>query len=300
MYKQLLAILIFMSCLGASKAVFFNDGSSFAKYLEKSKQLTMIHEEEVQNTMESHLFGDGLDNVELEEIPNAVKRQSVADNYFFIDKCLALLLVIFSTMVIFPKLADSTFKFGLLFISLWFISQSFAMMMTGGKRFSELAIPGHAARWGLPVILFLVILVKDQAAEWSARVFASLTFFVHGWEAWCLNPPFQDLLFNFFGHFNYTPSSRFIAMILHTVGVMDICLAVGILLIKSSKIYMWMAFWGFVTAFSRPLTLGFGAWSEFAIRAANGGIPLWLFLSCFKMEENQIERYEKMEKAREA
>lgn len=300
MYKQILAVLIFVSCLGASKAVFFNDGSNAAKYLEKSKQLELIQEDQVQSSMESYLFGDGSVDFELSNVPDADERQEVVDNYFVIDKLLALLLTIFSAVVLFPKMVDSIFKYGLVFISFWFMAQSFAVMLTGGKGFSELALLAHAARWGMPLILLFMLLEKEELADWSAKIFASSTFLIHGWEAWSLNPPFQDLLFNFFGYFSYSPTSGFIAVILHTVGVMDICLAIGILLLKSNKIYVWMAIWGFVTAFSRPLTLGLEAWSEFAIRAANGGIPLWLFLSHMKACETNLEQCKEMEKACEA
>ena len=284
-----------MSCLGASKAIFFQDGSSVAKYLEKSAQLEMVQEEHVQSAMESYLFGEGDSSLSIEAIPNAEERQESVDGFFVADKLMAFMLILLSALMLFPKPRESSLKFGLLFIAVWFLSQSIALMLTGGKKFSELAILAHAARWGLPLILLCLLVNKQNLSEWAGRIFISFTFAVHGWEALSLNPPFQDLLFNFAGHFGYRISSDSISGVLHTVGVMDIGLAVAVLIVKSPRVFLWMACWGFITAFSRPLTLGVDAWSEFAIRVANGGIPLWLLLNKPFKEKTRVEKQQKME-----
>ena len=39
-----------------------------------------------------------------------------------------------------------------------------------------------------------------------------------------------------------------------------------------------MAFWGLVTALSRPLAMGLESWPETAVRIANGGLPLVLYI----------------------
>ena len=56
-----------------------------------------------------------------------------------------------------------------------------------------------------------------------------------------------------------------------------------------------MAFWGFITALSRPVTLGFDAWPEFAMRIANGALPLILFWIYYSQQQELNEEQETAE-----
>ena len=62
--------------------------------------------------------------------------------------------------------------------------------------------------------------------------------------------------------------------LLHGIATMDGLLALSVLLIHSPRVLCWMALWSLITALSRPLTMGWEAWPEFAIRLANGAVPL--------------------------
>ena len=57
-----------------------------------------------------------------------------------------------------------------------------------------------------------------------------------------------------------------------------------------------MAFWGLITAFSRPLTMGFDAWPEFAMRIANCALPLGLFLIFRNQNQALVEPEPKTQK----
>ena len=46
-----------------------------------------------------------------------------------------------------------------------------------------------------------------------------------------------------------------------------------------------MAFWGLITALSRPVTMGFDAWPEFAMRVANCALPIMLYFLFRKPKE---------------
>ena len=73
---------------------------------------------------------------------------------------------------------------------------------------------------------------------------------------------------------------------------MDLALAAIIIFYRHPKIFMWMTFWGFITAFSRPLTLGAGAWPEFAMRVANFALPLSLCFIYLQRKKKEVSETE--------
>ena len=301
--STIMAILIFIGFLGAAKPVIFNEGSAAAKYFAKKSQLTMIHEQSIEDYMENALFGDGTSTLNVSEDQyTGDERSELVESIFFYDKLVVIILFVLCLSFLVPRLRNSQFLFyGLIPICLWVLFQAVAVSMNGGKKFSELALLAHATRWGMPLVLFIFIFCKDKT-KWllPAIVFSSMTFAVHGWEAWNLNPPFQDLLYNFAAMFGVSPGQGAVHLFLKSVGCMDIFLAIAVLFYRKPGLFLWMAIWGFVTAFSRPLTIGFDAWPEFAMRIANCGMPAVLFAAYrFQTERaeerDQFKSNEKME-----
>jgi hypothetical protein len=285
---KLLSVFVFIGFLGAVKPVLFNEGSAMAKYLAKQKQLELVHEKEVELYMESALFGDG--HVSLDSSMENIsenKRNESASIIFKYDTLIAAFLLIASLTLLWPKMSFNLPLYHLLIpIFLWLFCQSIATSLNGGKKFSDFAVLAHATRWGLPLVLWFGLFLRRRGKDFSDNkasiitlvLCSALTFVVHGWEAYSLNPSFQDLLYNFGSLLGWEMSVSVNTAILKTVGCMDIFLAVSLLFIRSPKLLLWMAFWGIITLLSRPLTIGFGAWPECAIRMANFALPLCLFL----------------------
>ena len=178
--------------------------------------------------------------------------------------------------------------------SLWLFLIAAGAMLNGGKMFSELSIMAHATRWGLPLFIWYVIYRKRRTGNvlplgpiglWLLIICSSLTFAVHGMEALLLNPPFQDLIYSFGMIFGVEVGATTIHVLLRIIGTMDLAFAVLVLWRRSRMVCPGMALWGFITALSRPLTMGFAAWPEAAMRIANGALPFILFYACLKLKQ---------------
>ena len=120
--------------------------------------------------------------------------------------------------------------------------------------------------------------MEDKLFLFLGTLGISLTFAIHGWEAWKHNPPFLDLLYNFFALLGIQLTESAAQSILSIVGLMDISLTCTIVFLRSHKVFLWMFIWGLVTALSRPLTLGLDTWFEASVRSANFVIPAVLFV----------------------
>ena len=68
---------------------------------------------------------------------------------------------------------------------------------------------------------------------------------------------------------------------------MDLAFAALVLWQRSRMVCPGMAMWGFITALSRPVTMGFAAWPDAAMRIANGALPLILFYVCIKLKKDK-------------
>jgi len=82
-FIKLLSICVFIGLLGAVKPVLFNDGSAMAKYLSKQKQLEMVQEENIEQYMESALFGDGDISLESSETSYTAEEQDEIINAIY-------------------------------------------------------------------------------------------------------------------------------------------------------------------------------------------------------------------------
>ena len=282
-----LIILMFIGILGAAKPAIFNGGSPMAKYIAKEYQLEMVEEENIEAYFESVVFGEGKAEIAEVEIIDEAERKVLVERIFKVDQALAWMVLLIPFLLLHPKvLYHSPAYHVLLVLSLWLLLISIGSMLNGGKKFYELSIMAHATRWGLPLFIW-ALLFSEKHKKYSARfkrmslylliICTSLTFGIHGLEAWRLNPPFQDLIYSFGAIFNVDISSEIIHRMLKVIGAMDMILALLIIFVRHPAVFLWMAFWGFITALSRPLTLGFDAWPEFAMRIANSALPFILF-----------------------
>ena len=119
---------------------------------------------------------------------------------------------------------------------------------------------------------------NDRLAEWLLRVGIGATFIFHGIEALLTKAIFVDYLIAAGDKLllaDITESTARSALIV--IGVVDVAVGVAILLPKRLRpVAYWMAFWGFFTAFSRIVYMGWDNWPELLIRVTNGAAPLTL------------------------
>lgn len=141
--------------------------------------------------------------------------------------------------------------------------------------------PGaHAVRYLAPLALAALSIEdrNDRLAEWLLRIGAGATFIFHGFEALLTKAIFIDYLIAASDKLlsvDVSESSARTTLI--AVGVLDVLVGLAILLPKRLRpVAYWMAFWGFFTAFSRIVYMGWGNWPELLIRVTNGAVPLTL------------------------
>jgi hypothetical protein len=284
---NLLILMLLVSFLGIAKPVLYNGGSQIAKYVEKRITMAMVSDKEIETVMENILY----DEVKIKtKVPltsaSKVEIERIIDYVFMFDQVLTCLLV-FSIVLLFFSIVSVNIKCCILLITvLWLLCNATAIMLNGGKAFSDLTVLAHATRWGLPIILFWNIRAASKISNEQDIIgvnfivaCCSVTFIIHGWEAINLNPFFQDLLYNLFNPIGFSMPASVNVMILKCIGTMDILLAVVILFLRRPKIFLWMSFWGLLTALSRPVTLGFDAWPEAAMRAGNFCMPCILYFT---------------------
>lgn len=269
----LMAVVVLLTMIGAAWPVWFGDGSAFAKNQEKLTWVDAVDDQGVAAAMEAELFGEAPPAVEV----STYDPRPRIDRVRKADKFAAILCtLVAAALPIFIFWRRQTAWLYLL-PSLWLLLNAYAVAMNGGKAHAELAIPAHATRWMLPLVLALLVLMARRiqpTANWLLRIACASTFAIHGWEAFQLHPGFQDLIFIAGGRIGLEPSTEVCHALLRGIGIMDGLLALSVLLIHSPKTLCWMAFWGFITALSRPFTMGWDAWPELAIRLANGLVPL--------------------------
>lgn len=285
---RLLAVALFIGLLGAFKPVLFNEGGAMAKCIAKQQQREMVGEQEVEDYFEAVLFGEGEVGEAPDELVPEDERRTRIETLYVIDRAVAVALLIVAGLLLVPRLLErSPLRHLLPLLSLWLLAEAIGATLNGGKAHSQLTVLAHATRWGLPLVLWGLVLRsarEKSAAEtkgWPiqlAVICTALTFAVHGWEALRLHPHFQDLIHGFAARLGVEMPSAVVSGHLRVIGVMDLLLAGTILKWRRPGLFLWMAAWGLITALSRPLTLGLEAWPELAMRCANFALPLLLAL----------------------
>jgi hypothetical protein len=174
-----------------------------------------------------------------------------------------------------------------LLVAGWFVLLAAGHTYRGGAAFTDWALGAHAVRYMAPLALaFLIQPLRvdaervQQTIRWLLRIALASTFLIHGLEALYHHPRFVDyLLVASDKLLNYELAEPVARRMLTAIGLMDVSLAVLVLVARKWRwVLLWMAFWGVVTACSRIV---FGGWDKGFMameRAANGGVPLVLYL----------------------
>ena len=253
--------------------------------------LERLHDAEIQDVSADYLFNNKIDSLDDVDIPEEdVDAEEKNYQYSvtlvkweraYIIFCVLLLILNGFT----EKLQKNKYLVRLLLLPfIYLFTYAVCTLLNGGKGFSNLAIYTQSARWGSGLLLWFVCAFPNfgQRQLLAMRAFAgiciSLTFATHGWEAFNAHPPFQDLLLGFFSAVGLSVTMPTLLTILKTIAIKDFIIATLVLVRPFYAVLLWMTFWGTITAFSRPLTLGMNAWYMAATRAPNALLPLCLLI----------------------
>lgn len=274
---RLAAIVAVLTVLGAAWPVLFNEGSAAGKFLVRTHQIEIAGDDDFEAAMGAHLYGETEDAVTTRTESNPASTTAHVSRVRQLDRVVSMLCLLLAVALPFgcPKWPKLSWLY--LLPAIWLLMNAYAIAINGGKAFSELAVPAHATRWGIFLALIFLSLrnaQSDRIANWILRIGCALTFTIHGWEAFQLNPAFQDLLYVTCGHIDIALTESVCHGLLRIIGVMDLVLAISVVAIHSRPLLLWMACWGLITAASRPIALGLDAWPEFAMRLPNSAAPL--------------------------
>lgn len=271
------SIVAVVTMLGAVWPVLFNEGSAAGKLLVRTYEVEAAGDVDFEAAMVAELYGETLEVAASKPQSDPAATAAQVSRLRQLDRGVALMCLLLTLGL--PLVCRKWPKLSWLYLlpALWLLVNAQATAINGGKAFAELAVPAHATRWGMLVALALLILrnpQNDRIANWVLRTACGLTFAVHGWESFQLNPPFQDLLYITAGHVGIGLSESACHGLLRTIGVMDLVLAVSVVAFHHRRLLFWMGCWGLITAASRPIAMGLEAWPEFAMRLPNSVAPL--------------------------
>lgn len=187
----------------------------------------------------------------------------------------------------------------LLYMAAWLALIAGLHMVHDGERFAQWTLGAQAARILAPIGLLMLLARPGRDTLSPSRVSDALgllrfavaaTFVVHGLEALYRDNAFVFLIIesnkNLLGN-RITIEQADTDLPLRLIGSVDILVALLLVITRLRIGALYMAFWGFITAASRMTATGFGpyadpfsmgAYGEFLIRFANGGVPLAIFL----------------------
>ena len=277
----LLALVTGLSALGAAWPVWFHGGSAAGKLLVRNYEVEAAGDAAFEAAMAAQLYGETVEapaaKPEGDPLPTATQVSRLRQ----LDGGVAMVCVLFAVGLPFGCCKWPRLTWLYLVPAAWLLVNAQATALLGGKAFAELAVAAHATRWGMFVALAWLTLRKpqsDRIANWVLRIGCALTFAIHGWEAFHLNPPFQDLLYATAGHVGVDLPESVCHGLLRCIGIMDFVLAVSVVAVHLRPVLLWMACWGLITAASRPIAMGLDAWPEFAMRLPNSAVPLLVLL----------------------
>jgi hypothetical protein len=291
----LLLIGLLVTLLGISAYTFVYDGSPFHKYITSKDSVERVHDKEVGELSADYLFGDKeVDLTRVEELSHETVK-GIEESYAWLEKVSEMerwfLVILISSMLLvlffYTKIQQNPALSAVFLVAgIYICLQAFAIVQNGGKGFSDLAIGAHATRYTLAILLigyiFLPRFNQEQKTLYQKALFligvlaCSATFAVHGWEAYHQHAGFVDLIIGSAYLLNLHPPQSLVTKLLVVIGIMDMVLATMVILYPTKKLLYWMAIWGFITALSRPLSMGISSWHETAIRAGNFVLPLCL------------------------
>ena len=293
--RRWLLVGLLATLAGTSVHTFLFDGSPFHKYITSKDARERVHDQEIGEMSADYLFGGGQVNPSRMEEVSKPAKQSAEESFAWLQQVrgyerwfLAVLLVSMGLVLVFePKVKDHP---GLAALYLaaggYLLLQAYAAKLNGGKGFANLEVGAHAARYGLAILLVGFLALRhvpdkrkpqfQQGLFFLGAAACSFTFAIHGWEALNKNAAFVDLIIGSANRIYLELPEEFVAKLLVGIGVMDLVLAILVVVCPNRKLLVWMATWGLVTALSRPLSMGLGAWYETAARTGNFVLPYCL------------------------
>jgi hypothetical protein len=295
--RRWLLVGLFATLAGASVHTFLFDGSQLHKFITSKDVRNRVYDEEFGRMSADYLFGGGeLDTKRLQEISKP-PGQAAEESFALLKKILryegrflaGLLALLGLVLVLEPKAKDHPALVALyLAAGLYLLLQAMAAKLNGGKGFAELMVSAHATRYALAFLLMGFIGQRFVGEQWKTRsneclfllaaLACSATFAIHGWEAWNHKASFLDLVIGSANLIHLHLGEGFVQKLLSCIGIMDIAMACLVLLYPNRELLLWMAIWGLVTALSRPLSIGLGAWYETAVRSGNFVLPYCMAL----------------------
>lgn len=165
-------------------------------------------------------------------------------------------------------------------VAAWILLLASAHMVRGDI-YAELSLGEQAVRFISPLVLLLMLTKPNprRIALGFLAIASFSTFAVHGYKALNCYGPFTDLILLTSERFALLKIDQSTAEYsLYIIGGIDIVVAFLLLSIRWRSVAMYMVFWGMITASSRMTALGWSAWPETLIRAANWGAPLAVLL----------------------
>lgn len=174
-------------------------------------------------------------------------------------------------------------------------AEAYAGYRSGGYAFAEYTPFAEALRYLTPLALIPLTWAtvrfepwRSTMAAWILRVGLATVFFMHGLEALWQHPGFIDLILgsarNLFG---LGLSEAVAVKLLQVIGWADLAVALLLLIRPSRPLLSWLCFWALVTALSRPIGLGFGAYPEVLLRASHILAPAALWWLLFASKSGQ-------------
>ena len=169
----------------------------------------------------------------------------------------------------------------LVIISILTLLLAFIIKRQAGSPFTEWSVPAHMIRILLPIgILFFMQEKKKLTLPYYILLTGLvITFLTHGFEALSLHPRFLDyLILSFENTFELRIRQNHAGNMLRIIGSLDILAAILAIVFPKKPVFIWLAFWGFLTAFARITELGFGMYPEVLIRTSHFLVPIALIL----------------------
>jgi acid phosphatase type 7 len=174
-------------------------------------------------------------------------------------------------------------------VGAYVLLEAWSAYYQGGNRFSEWTIAAHALRWVTPIVLALLASpllaarvpapLRRAGAGWVLRLAVATVFVIHGLECLWGYPRFADLIIGSArGMLGVRVTESLALQIMQIIGIVDLAVAVAVVVRPWRAVLLWAAFWGGITAFSRVLALGPGAYFEVLLRASHVLAPLALIL----------------------
>ena len=204
------------------------------------------------------------------------------------DKFSALLLVLSFGLFLITRAASL-----LLIPALYALALPLSTMILHSSFAYEYALLAGAARFGLPLVLYLHF--RSPEKDWNVnkrfliRLFVGLTFIGHGIEALMEHPKFIDFLIEGFAViFGHELSEASAIHMLTLIGAADIVFAISGLLKPRVTVYCWMASWGLITAVCRLMYFQWDGVFPMLLRSSHWALPaaaVWAILEQRKVSE---------------